>query len=261
VGLRSRALAPAATALVVSVVAAAGLYELVAPAAATSLWYVSRGPKLQLHVAAGCPKSVRGYQDVVNTFPGPPLVPAGPTSGLICRYRPSVLPQGASRLARQTGLGTAQARRLATAVRKLDLATPSGAASCPADFGSVALIGFAYPARPDVALWYQASGCQSIDNGRLGASETGNPSFYAGFLGVVNSLSPPVAGAGLSQGPGSLLEARTTSSGSNLTARCSCPAPSASSSRRVAAAAPSSYLGWRTDVRGGDSIDAQATSS
>lgn len=189
---RRRALVPLAVVAVVSLAGAGGLYELVAPAAATSIWYVSRAPKIALDVAAGCPKSVTAYRDVVNTFPGPPLVPAGPTSGLICRYEPSLLASGAGALARQTRLRAAQAGRLAAALRKLDLAPPAGVTPCPADFGAVALIGFAYPERPDVGLWYHASGCQSIDNGRTGAFETGNPSFYNGFVPVVDSLSLPV---------------------------------------------------------------------
>lgn len=190
---RVRVALPVAAVSAASVAGAVGLYQLVAPAAAAPLWHVSRAPKLAVDVAAGCPKSVRGYRDVVNTFPGPPLVPAGPVSGMICRYWPSYSPRRADALARQRHLGTADARKLARAVRELDLSAPTGALACPADFGTVALIGFSYPNRPDVGLWYDASGCQSVDNGRLGASEPGNPTFYVGFLGLVNRLSPPVA--------------------------------------------------------------------
>jgi len=191
VRLCPRLVAPFAVAAA-SLAAAGTLYEAVAPAVATApIWHVSRAPKLGVEVAAGCPKSVRGYQDVVNTYPGPPLAPAGAISGLICRYRPTLAANGGG-LARQTRLGEAQANELLGAVRGLDLAAPKGVMACPADFGATVLIGFSYANRPDVGLWYDASGCQSVDNGRLGSFEPGNPSFYNTFLTVVDRLSPPV---------------------------------------------------------------------
>jgi len=160
------------------------------------LWYVSRSPKLRVNVAAGCPPSIGTYQDVVNTFPGPPLVAAGPVRGLICRYLPR-LSSRPGRLVHQVRLTRAEAQTLSGAVRSLGLAPPAGpvngVAHCPADFGTIALIGFSYAARPDIGLWYETSGCQTLDNGRIGAWETANPSFYNRFLGTVNRLSPPVS--------------------------------------------------------------------
>jgi hypothetical protein len=96
-------------------------------------------------------------------------------------------------LARQTRLDQAQADLLASVVRKLDLRPPTGTTACPIDFDVVAVIGLAYPGRSDVGLWYHASGCQTLDNGRIGSVETGNPSFYQGFLSTINRLSPPVS--------------------------------------------------------------------
>jgi hypothetical protein len=96
-------------------------------------------------------------------------------------------------LARQTRLDQAQAGMLAAVVRKLDLQPPTGRVSCPIDFNVVTVIGLAYPGRPDVGLWYHASGCQTLDNGRIGSAETANPSFYQGFLSTINRLSPPVS--------------------------------------------------------------------
>jgi hypothetical protein len=152
-----------------------------------NLWYVSRSPKLRVDVAAGCPASVSAYRDVVNTFPGPPLVPPGPDGAIVCRY---LGPSGPRQLARQTRLDEAQAQLLSEAVRGLSLRAPEGVYMCPADFNTNALIGFSYLARPDVGLWYHASGCQSLDNGRIGSFETANPSFYNGFLVTVDRLSP-----------------------------------------------------------------------
>jgi hypothetical protein len=169
----------------------------VPPAAASAgvpVWHVSKSPKLRVDVATGCPASVAAYQDVANTFPGPPLVPANPRVGIICRYGPSTAKPGPARLVHQARLDQTQADLLAGAVRQLSLAPPRGISHCPADFGLVAIIGFSFSGRPDVGLWYQTSGCQTLDNGRIGSFEGGNPSFYNRFLSVVDRLSPPVNG-------------------------------------------------------------------
>jgi hypothetical protein len=152
----------------------------------SAIWHVSRSPKLHVDVAASCPRSVSAYQDVANTFAGPPLVPANPYRGLICRYYGA--PHTGS-LGRQTRLDAAQAAGLANVVRKLDLKPPV-LAMCPMDNGAFALIGLSYHGRADVGLWYATSGCQTLDNGRIGAAEVANPSFYVGFEGAINKLSP-----------------------------------------------------------------------
>jgi hypothetical protein len=158
-------------------------------------WFTPGSPKLQVSVAAGCPASVAGYADVVNTFPGPPLLPAAPTAGLICQYGPGVGlgpdSSGRSLLVSSTRLDQTQAQQLARAIRQLDLAGPSGVFFCPMDDGAVDVIGFTYPGRSDVGLWYTTSGCQTLDNGRIGAFQGANPSFYDGFENVINQLSPP----------------------------------------------------------------------
>jgi hypothetical protein len=152
-------------------------------------WPLSRSSKLSLHVSAGCPASLAHYEDVVNTFPGPPLVPqAAPVSGLVCWYNGSNTPDPAS-LGRQVRLGSQEAGVLTTAVRNLSLRPPTGTFTCPASVGTVALIGFSYASRPDAALWYAASGCQTLDNGRLGSFQGANPSFGE-FEGAMDKLSP-----------------------------------------------------------------------
>ena len=55
-------------------------------------------------------------------------------------------------------------------------------------------------------------------------------------------------------------EARTTSGGSKRIERCSCAPWLASSNRSVAATAPISYVGWRTELRGGEAIGATGMS-
>jgi hypothetical protein len=128
----------------------------------------------------------------VNAFPGPPLVPpAAPVSGLVCWYDRSNVPDPGF-LGRQVRLSSQQAGVLATAVRTLSLRPPTGNFSCPVDVGTVALIGFSYASRPDVALWYSASGCQTLDNGRLGSFQGANPSF-GGFEEAMDKLAPALA--------------------------------------------------------------------
>ena len=104
----------------------AGLAGLVTKPAA--LWYVSRSPKLRVDVAAGCPASVSAYQDVVNTFPGPPLVPPRPDGAIVCRYLGPSCPR---QLALQTRLDEAEAQLLSEAVRRLSLRPPEGVYHVP----------------------------------------------------------------------------------------------------------------------------------
>jgi hypothetical protein len=122
------------------------------------------------------------------------LVPPDPIEGLICRYGPQLhLGQngaGTGSLASSLHLRKEQAVALADAIRQIDLTSPPGSASCPADDGEVTLIGLAYADRADVGLWYKSSGCQTLDNGRIGAAEIGNPSFYEDFASVIDQLSP-----------------------------------------------------------------------
>jgi hypothetical protein len=162
----------------------------------TGTWFKPSSPQLSVSVAAGCPGSDASYADVVNTFPGPPLVPADPSAGLICRYGPGVglgvNGSGLGLLESATRLDRAQAQQLASVIRQIDLTAASGLFSCPSDEGEVAVIGLSYPDRADVALWYRTGGCQTLDNGRIGAFGGANPSFYDAFEGVIDRLSPPV---------------------------------------------------------------------
>ncbi len=84
------------------------------------------------------------------------------------------------------------AGRLANAIRQINLAKPSGRFNCAGDVGEATMIGLSYPRRSDVGLWYQSSGCQTLDNGRIGAFQGANPSFYTGFETTVDQLVPPV---------------------------------------------------------------------
>lgn len=159
-----------------------------------ALWRLSNQPKLRVSVEAGCRKSITGYQDVVNTFSGSSFVPVNPDAGIVCWYKAA--PNGSLSpltLARQTRLGSTQAQTLAEAARALNLHKPGDfATSCQSYTGPawvVAVIGFSYPQRSDVGLWYSTSSCPTVDNGRYGAYYNGNPSFYNGFAPVLYRLS------------------------------------------------------------------------
>jgi hypothetical protein len=175
--------------------AAAGLV-VAGGGAGAGTWFQPGSPKLQVNVAGGCPRSLGNFQDVVNTFPGPPLVPTRPGDALICRYGPiyGVGPTPATQrlLVTSTRLHEAQAQQLATAIRSISLTATVGGFSCPADLGEIAVIELAYSGRPGVGLWYRTTGCQTLDNGRIGAYEGGNPSFYNRFENLIDRVSPPV---------------------------------------------------------------------
>jgi len=121
---------------------------------------------------------VRTARDVANVDQGGRLLPEGttPDAGLVCAYSGSLNPSS-DHLAMT--LNSGQARRVAVALSHVSLKQPTGSVSCPADSGAFAVLVFSYPHHPDVSLWWNTTGCQSIDNGRIGASQIGSASFSA----------------------------------------------------------------------------------
>jgi hypothetical protein len=93
-------------------------------------------------------------------------------------------------LYRQVRLNAAQASRLGAVVDKVSTAPPKGAYSCPAGWNTATVIAFSYRGRSDADLWYYDSGCQTLDNGKIGAFQGGNPSFYRGFVSMIDRLAP-----------------------------------------------------------------------
>lgn len=134
-------------------------------------------------VSDGC-RSVLGGQDVVNSYTGDELVAPGPVGGLICRYSSN------RSLYASVDLATRDAVRLSVVIDAISTATPQGTFHCPAAVDSASIIAFAYAGRADVDLWFNDSGCETLDNGRIRAYESGNPSFYNSFLTLVNELAP-----------------------------------------------------------------------
>lgn len=157
-------------------------------------WDTPRAPAISVAEAGGCPPAVAKARDVANADPGDSsLLPAGisPDAGLVCTYSGPLNPSN-DHLALTLDGGKAQ--HIADALRLLSLKQPIGTVSCPADTGAFAILAFSYAHHPDVDLWWNTTGCQSIDNGRIGASQIGSPSFGE-FQAVFDSET------GLPEGP------------------------------------------------------------
>lgn len=160
-----------------------------------SPWLVSgvRSP-IRLLASHPCPVSLGASDGVSNPGVGEQLALPNPTTGLICRYAPPS-PFGAHDLApgsiyAQVWLTPSQAVRLAAVIDTISTAVPTGATSCPAGFDSTSLIVFEYTGAPDIDLWFEDSGCQTLDNGKVKAFEPGNPNFYGPFDALIQQWAP-----------------------------------------------------------------------
>lgn len=175
-----------------SVVAALSLLPACTASAPTGagVWLIPRrGPDVRVTLAQGCPATVAYNEDVRNDQAGldDNLVPTDPIGGLVCRYAATA---GTPVLYRHTTLTRAEARELAAAIDRVSTAAPHGATNCPAAFPSATILVFSYSGRSDVDLWYNDTGCQTLDNGRVGAFQGGNPAFYGPFESLIGRLSP-----------------------------------------------------------------------
>lgn len=168
-------------ALIVVGLLASGLVACEA-ARASSIGRVSpfqkAGPTVTVSPGAGCPTTIGSARDVANDrAPTRRLLPSGiePVAALVCWY-------DASTLARSVRLDTAAATRLDTAIGHISLAVPDGVFNCPAALASPRIVlAFVYGPGRTVDLWYDPTGCATLDNGDVSASEAGNSSFYSGF--------------------------------------------------------------------------------
>jgi hypothetical protein len=166
-------------------------------AAFSDPWHFSRGgPYIRVLASGPCPTSLGSARDVRNfgAWRFRELVPASPTGGLICRYAASAAgpPSAAGRptLYRQVRVLAVEAAELAGVIDKVSTKAPKGFFGCPAGWDTATLIAFSYRAQSDADLWYYDSGCQTLDNGKIGAFQGGNPSFYLHFVPLVDRLAP-----------------------------------------------------------------------
>lgn len=145
---------------------------------------------LAVTVAGGCPTGDRGA-DGVAPGPSDALLPAGtPTAALVCAY--TGLNGHAFTLTGHARLSAAPAARLAALAGAIDLAhTDGGTYHCPAGFATATVIAFAYSSGTSAALWLADSGCRSLSNGTIMASEAGGEG--AGVQAFATAVARAVA--------------------------------------------------------------------
>ncbi len=158
----------------------------------------ARSPQVRVTLAGGCPASVDPRADASNDKSGltKSLVPRGllPVGGIICSYRSALLPNYPPvPLVRSVALSQARATTLAATIAAISLKRAGGTTSCPnADTHTANIIVLSYDGgRPDVDVWHDAVGCQSVDNGFVIGYQVGSPSFgaFQRALGAVLSAS------------------------------------------------------------------------
>lgn len=145
----------------------------------------SHGSKITINPNGPCPTTLGDATDVTRSrLPkANELVPkdSAPTAGLICEYgEPPDATTGAvppPTLTHAITLTQSQAQELAATISKISLTPPRGGFACPAQyFGSHTVIAFGYPdAAPTVDLWYETSGCRTLDNGHVSAFQGREP--------------------------------------------------------------------------------------
>jgi hypothetical protein len=132
---------------------------------------------LTVNAARNCPVSAGKARDVKNTAASSSRllsssVPA--TKGLVCVYGGSLNPAQV----RQIILNSAKASRLAAVLRQVSMqGPPNGPVNCPADTGGFTVIAFTFTEAPDEDVRWDDSGCQTLDNGRVGTTQIANDSF------------------------------------------------------------------------------------
>jgi hypothetical protein len=150
-----------------------------------------------VEVKTGCPSVIDPTGDVSNLLTeelSNGLVPGNPDSGLICRYAPTQDSRLARQITlyRQTVLDSSATKQLASVIGTFTPQPPPLVSSCPSDDGSESVIVFSFHQRSDVDLWYEDSGCEYLDNGFIGAWNTG---FSFNFVAEFDQLSPYSPGA------------------------------------------------------------------
>lgn len=124
------------------------------------------------------------------------LVPGSPIAGLICRYAYPTPATGTGSAAawpsvyHQVRPATAEASELARVISKVSTKAPKGAFHCPAGRDTATVIAFSDRNQSDSDLWYWDTGCQTLDNGKIGAFQGENPSFSLGFVSLIDRLAP-----------------------------------------------------------------------
>jgi hypothetical protein len=163
-------------------------------------WWHSGGPRIHFTIAEGCPPRTKPHEDVVNQDQASsPLLRISkvPTASLVCLYgywyASGALPTAviANKLIASVRLDSHDSAALGRKVVALSLAQPSGVTSCPNDMvGVSALLAFTYADGTTTDLNYHDTGCQSLDNGTVAASQIGSASFEAFQTTLTSQLAP-----------------------------------------------------------------------
>jgi hypothetical protein len=147
-------------------------------------WFHPGAPKATLTASGTCPAELGRARDVSYPSGGPMgmVLDGPPRSAQVCFYERGRGAPGTRVLSRSVRLVGARAIAVAHSARAVRLAgPPAGRTMCPPDTGAIALIvlGYRRPggARYERTLWWKDSGCEELDNGRIGAWRAGNPSF------------------------------------------------------------------------------------
>ena len=154
-------------------------------------WTISsRRPLVHIPAKGPCPTSVRGDNDVANAKDdlSSHLLPQGALFGIICRYTSSPA-RSPFQLVRSALVNGRTAQAFENTVAKIRTTRPAWVAHCPAAIARVTVLAFGYAHGRVVDLWYEDSGCQTLDNGYLEASELSNPPFQQ-FIGLVAEIAP-----------------------------------------------------------------------
>jgi hypothetical protein len=213
-------LAPTVAGLLVVVVATALLSGCTAarplptPAAASptvnanSASFSADGKRVHIAAASGCPATLGKATDVFNVISASPaLLPTAPSplAGLICSYgskpgnRPTSTPGSSGKpskvrftsgLTHQATLSASDDRRLAATITALSMAPPPpGPVNCPmALVGEREVLVLSYSPSLDIDLWFEDTGCETLDNGTLTSWQIANPSFSK-FVILAQSLA------------------------------------------------------------------------
>ncbi|WP_136641909.1 hypothetical protein [Subtercola vilae] len=179
-------------------------------------WFKPAAPALHISVD-DCPVLPGAVRDVSNGKPLTRLLlreDARPTAALLCTYEATTNgvdtadtasavdaagstegPAGVVTLMQGVHVQETDAVALATSILTLSLAPQFGVAGCPMDAGGTfALIVFHYPDGADTDLYYHDTGCETLDNGSIGAGQVDSTSFND-FQVKFSDLIGPVPGA------------------------------------------------------------------
>ena len=148
------------------------------------------GKTIRVPPGGPCPQSLRGYGNVSNPEGELEhvLLPPKPLFGVICWYGSSA--STTYGLTHTSLVNGRTARALGVAIDELSTRPPRGAVACPAAFNDAAIITLRLASGAAVDLWYDDSGCQTLDNGYVRAYEIGQRAFFETFIPLVTGLRP-----------------------------------------------------------------------